>query len=99
MFEKRKKAASDRSKLARTSQPLGPTPFTGLSNYAAMMMSAAMSRQAAQPQPGLSNVALSTQANLTFELTWLGLCWFVFVFCLFVLLIAELIEGMNTGYS
>ena len=50
VFEKRKKEASDRSKLARTTQPLGPTPFTGLSNYAAMMMSAAMNRQVPQQQ-------------------------------------------------
>ena len=49
VFAKRKKDVNKKEKLVRASQPLGPTPFTGLSNYAAMMMSTAMNQQSAQP--------------------------------------------------
>jgi len=52
IFEKRKRESSNRSKLSRTSQPGGPTPFTGLSNFAAMMMNSAMTRQVTPQQPG-----------------------------------------------
>lgn len=54
IFEKRKRESSNRSKLSRTSQPGGPTPFTGLSNFAAMMMNSAMTRQVTPQQPGLT---------------------------------------------
>ncbi|XP_067935967.1 nucleoporin p58/p45-like isoform X2 [Watersipora subatra] len=68
VFEQRKKSVTNKSKLPRTSQPLGPTPFTGLSSYAVMMMNAAMNRQALQQtgnELGLAAPVASTQPPTT----------------------------------
>ena len=64
VFDKRKKEVLNKRKLARTKQPLGPTPFTGVSNYAAMLMSAAMNREGQQPQGVCMGVCVHAHVRL-----------------------------------
>ena len=57
VFEKRRREVLEKAKLPRMSQPVGPSPFAGLSNYAAMMLTQAMQapQQAQQQQPPTGN--------------------------------------------
>ena len=56
VFEKRRREVLEKAKLPRMSQPVGPSPFAGLSNYAAMMLTQAMQApQQAQQQPPTGN--------------------------------------------
>ena len=52
VFERRRREVLEKAKLPRMSQPVGPSPFAGLSNYAAMMLTQAMQapQQAQQQQ-------------------------------------------------
>ena len=56
VFERRRREVLEKAKLPRMSQPVGPSPFAGLSNYAAMMLTQAMQApQQAQQQPPAGN--------------------------------------------
>ena len=56
VFERRRREVLEKAKLPRMSQPVGPSPFAGLSNYAAMMLTQAMQApQQAQQQPPPGN--------------------------------------------
>jgi len=59
-FAKRKQVA-EKAKLTRTKEPLGPTPFSLMSTYAATMMAMAMNRQ--QPAQQIGNFSTAYAAH------------------------------------